>query len=144
MPTRERFDLALERLDGTRWASFEELASSFLAAEFPTLRSLSVPEGDAGRDGTLFRPVGVDAVGLQYSVRRDWSAKVRETARRLKETFPDVRVLIYVTNQVIGARADDLKRELQRDFSVFLDVATGRGSSTGEMGRCSRRRPRNA
>lgn len=122
MPTRERFDLALDRLDGSHWSAFEELASSFLAPDFPNLHTLSVPEGDAGRDATLFAPVGVDTVALQYSVRQDWSTKVRETARRLRDTFPGTTILIYVTNQVIGARADNLKRDLQRDFSLFLEI----------------------
>jgi len=122
MPTRERFDLALDRLDGSHWTLFEELASSFLAADFPNLRTLSVPEGDAGRDATLFAPAGLDSVAIQSSVRQDWSTKVRETARRLRDTFPQTTVLVYVTNQVIGARADDLKRDLQRDFSLFLDI----------------------
>jgi hypothetical protein len=122
MATRERFDLALARLDGTRWSAFEELASSFLAPDFPNLRTLSVPEGDAGRDATLFSAAAADVVALQYSVRQDWAAKVRETARRLRETFPHVKILVYVTNQVIGARADEIKYELQRDYSLFLDI----------------------
>jgi len=122
MAARDRFQLALERLDGTRWSTFEELASAFLAPEFPSIRTLSVPEGDEGRDATLFAPVGVEVVALQYSVREDWATKVRQTARRLREAQPQVRILIYVTNQVIGARADDLKQELQRNFNLFLDI----------------------
>ena len=59
---------------------------------------------------------------VQYSVAQDWTSKIRATVRRLKETMPTTRTLIYITNQIIGPDADDLIRELRRDNRISLDI----------------------
>ena len=118
----ERFRLALREMKSSDWERFETLGSTFLASEFPTLRTLASFSGDSGRDGTLFAPAG-NEVAIQYSVSRDWKQKIRRTIQRVHEKFSGiVHVLVYVSNQQIGPKADDLKYELQQDHRVHLDV----------------------
>jgi hypothetical protein len=119
--TRERFDMALSRLTGGDWEQFERVASSFLASEYSSLRTMAAPSGDGGRDSELFTDDGEPMVAMQYSVTADWSGKIRQTAGRLKSTFPGISTLVYLTNQVIGAKADDLRKEL-RLIGTFLDI----------------------
>lgn len=120
--SRERFELALSRIAPAQWERFEQLASQFLAADFPDLRTMASPSGDEGRDAELFSPKGAPTVVFQYSVAADWRSKILRTAKRLMETKPDTRILIYVTNQVVGADADEVKSTLLNDFSFTLDV----------------------
>ena len=118
----ERFTLALKSLRPDDWGHFERLASTFLAAEFEALQTTAAPSGDAGRDAQLFSPTNEPNVVVQYSITSSWVAKIRNTAKRLKETIPGANVLIYMSNQEIGAAADDIRKELRKDFGVSLDV----------------------
>ncbi len=88
----------------------------------PNLRTMASASGDKGRDSELFSPIDDPSVMLQYSVTEGWLEKIRETARRLKAEFPDVFVLIYATSQEIGAKADDLKKELRKKYRLALDI----------------------
>ena len=117
-----RLQLALERLQPSDWQRFERLASAFLASEFDALRTTASPSGDEGRDSELFTPAAEPKVLLQYSVSADWSRKIRRTVQRIRETFPEALVLIFVSNQMIGAAADQIKRELRQDHGLSLDV----------------------
>lgn len=117
-----RLELALERLQPSDWARFERIASAFLASEFDELRTVASPSGDGGRDAELFSPSGEPSVAIQYSVSADWRAKINATVRRLKDTKPDVLMLIYATNQVIGAEWDDLKKTLRTKHGLTLDI----------------------
>jgi hypothetical protein len=118
----ERFAFALERLQSGDWARFERFASQFLVLDYGTLRSVATPSGDLGRDSELFSPDGDPAVLLQYSVTKDWQRKIRQTAQRLRDNFKAASILIYVTNQQIGANADDLKKEIRKEFKFILDI----------------------
>lgn len=118
---RERLELALEKLAPGHWERFERFASEFLTGELPHLRTVASPSGDSGRDAELFSPDGDATQVLQYSVAQDWRAKIRATAKRVSETLPTARVLIYVTNQRIGADGDELKSEVRSKFSLHLD-----------------------
>ena len=118
----QRIAFALERLGSTDWAIFERFASQFLVFDYGAIRTVAAASGDLGRDSELFSPTGDSAVMLQYSVREDWATKIRGTAKRIHSNFPDVRILIYVTNQEIGADADKLKRELRQDYKYVLDI----------------------
>lgn len=117
----KRFGLALDQLGPADWERFEQLASIFLAAEYPALRTMASASGDGGRDSELYSEEADDSVVFQYSVTENWLAKIRQTIRRLKATFPKAKSLIYVTNKKIGADADALKKELRKD-GYFLDV----------------------
>lgn len=119
--SRDRFQLALTRLEFPQWALFEALASAFLVSEFGQLRTMAAPSGDGGRDSQLYHPDGELDVAFQYSVTGQWQAKIKATKKRLFEEFPDVRQLIYVTNQSIGAQADKLRRELSKE-GLSLDI----------------------
>ena len=122
MMKTERFRLALRELKPSDWERFEQLAAIYLASEFPALRTLATASGDSGRDGTFFAPEG-NGIAFQYSVSQDWRQKIRRTVKRLTDKFSgSVRVLVYVSNCRIGADADDLKLELQRDYRIYLDV----------------------
>ncbi|WP_159977759.1 MULTISPECIES: hypothetical protein [unclassified Novosphingobium] len=113
--------MALDQLGPGDWETFEKLASVFLSSEYPALRTMASPSGDGGRDATLFCEEGDDSLAFQYSVTEKWSPKIRTTIRRLKESFPNTSSLIYVTNQPIGAEADQIKADLRRE-KYFLDV----------------------
>ncbi len=119
MISRDRFELALERLKASDWERFEKLASSFLADEFPALRTLASASGDGGRDAELCSPT--PTVVIQYSVRVDWKKKIAETISRIKETQPDTRVLIYVCPHQVGALADAVKADASAR-GMFLDI----------------------
>lgn len=119
--SQKRFELALRELRESDWQRFERLSSTFLASEWPNLRTMAEPSGDGGRDSELFSPTGVANVVIQYSIQKDWASKIRLTAKRLTETFPDANILVFLSNQEIGAKSDSLKRELS-SRGMFLDV----------------------
>jgi len=118
----QRLRMALENLQPSDWQRFEQLASTFLASEFENLRTMASASGDEGRDSELFGCENESKVVLQYSVAGDWADKVHRTVKRLEETHQEATILIYVSNQLIGARADSLRRELRRDKGLALDV----------------------
>lgn len=120
--SRPRFALALERLQGSDWKRFEDFASAFLTSDYPNLRTVASPSGDEGRDAELFSPAGDTAVVLQYSVSKDWAAKIRKTVRKIKANLPEAKILVYVTNQQIGAVADDLRRSVRVNNKLVLDI----------------------
>lgn len=119
---QSRLELALERLGIGDWARFERLASAFLAAEFDSLRTVASASGDEGRDSELFSPNSEPSVVAQYSISADWRQKIRSTTKRIAATLPDARILIYVSNSVIGAAADELKKTLRSECAITLDV----------------------
>ena len=111
MAVQRRLEFALETIKGSDWAVFEQLSSSFLAAEFSGLRTTASPAGDEGRDAELFR-IGENAsVVFQFSVAGDWRSKIRRTIKRLRDVGNTPSVLIYMSNQEIGASGDLIKKE---------------------------------
>jgi hypothetical protein len=116
-----RFELALKLLDSTQWRLFERLASEFLAVEYPDLRTMASSNGDKGRDGECFTLDAEPKIAFQYSVAVDWRSKIAQTVKRISETLPGVAQLIYVTNQTIGANADDIRIAL-REIGLSLDL----------------------
>lgn len=125
------FQLALDRLESSDWAHFERISSAFLLSEFSTLRTMAHPSGDGGRDSELFSPDAMPLIAAQYSVAANWKSKVRQTAKRIRSECPDIRILVYMTNRLVGGQADELKGELLkqglsldvRDRSWFLERA---------------------
>ena len=120
--SREKLQLALELLRSDQWKRFEEFASEFLTSIHPNLRTVASPSGDKGRDAQLFSPDGQVKVVLQYSVTEKWASKIRSTAKRLSETLPEARILIYVTNQSVLSASDTLKRKILDDHDLVLDI----------------------
>jgi hypothetical protein len=115
-----RLQLGLELLRPSDWHRFEKLASALLAAEFDDLRTTASPSGDEGRDSELFAPRAEPKVLLQYSISADWASKIHRTVQRIQGTFPNA--LVFVSNQVIGALADPIKRRVRQDHGLSLDV----------------------
>jgi len=120
--TYDRLFYALSLLRHTEWSRFERLASTFLADEFPDLRTMASPSGDGGRDGELFASDQDPSVLLQYSVTPHWDDKIKDTITRLKSTSPNITLLIYVSSQEIGAKADALRKMLRVSHGVSLDI----------------------
>lgn len=118
---RQIFELALDKTRPSDWEYFEELSSSFLASEFSGLRTMASPSGDGGRDSELYSPDGETYIATQYSVSKDWDSKVSRTLKRLSENFNNIKVLIYLTNQLIGANGDALKKKCLT-AGVSLDI----------------------
>ena len=121
MANIDLFKLAIERLQPSDWEHFERLCARFLVPEYPQLRTMAHPAGDGGRDSELFTPEGHPTIAFQYSVQKDWRAKILKTEARLSTEFPTVRYLIYLSNQQIGGQADELKKELS-GRNLFLDT----------------------
>ena len=120
--SRERLELALEKLTPGQWERFERFASEFLSAEIPDHRTVALSSGDSGRDAEIFSPKGDASQVLQYSVAQDWRSKIRATAKRVSSALQSAQMLIHVTNQRIGADADDLRSEIRTKYSLHLDV----------------------
>ena len=118
----ERFRLALEQTGPGDWQTFERLAMSYVAIQYPELRPTATLSGDKGRDAELFSPDGVPHVAFQFSVAKDWESKVKDTLRRVQQNLPNVTTLVYVTNQSVGAKADSLKKESLRAARIVVDV----------------------
>lgn len=117
-----RLDMALRELTGADWQIFEKFASEFLAVDFPSLRTKAAESGDKGRDAQLFRPDESPSTMVQYSLRKDWNAKIRETVRRLGETTDKVTRLIFCTNQSVGPLSDSLVEEMRGEHGIALDI----------------------
>ena len=118
----ERFEFALKNLASSQWRPFEQLASVFLANEFHDLRPASAPSGDGGADALLFQPADDHTVLVQYSVRADTATKIDQTCKRIADTFPHVRILVYVTNQPLGAKAVELSTKTREKHKLHLDA----------------------
>lgn len=119
---RDRLQLALERLDAGKWEAFEELASGFAASQYPNLQTLASASGDRGRDAVLWQPENDPTVVLQYSVTRDWDAKIRTTAARLAGEFADVQVLMFFSPQSIGPNADAVVEAVRKKHGLFVQI----------------------
>ena len=119
--SRSRFEFALMNAIPAMWESVENLATAFLADEYPNLRTLA-GHGDKGRDAILWQPEDDPTVIIQCSMRKDWEKKINETARTVSQEFPDTRVLIYITNHHIGPKADDSRAILRRNHHLHLDI----------------------
>lgn len=117
-----RLALALERIGSGDWETFEKFASEFLAVEYPDLRTMAAPNGDKGRDAEVFTSDNVPKVAFQYSVTASWKTKITDTLDTIKKNFPSVTTLIYMTNQVIGPAADELRETSRRDKKISLDI----------------------
>lgn len=118
---RQLFELALDKLRSSDWEYFEELSSKFLASDFSSLRTMANPSGDGGRDSELFKSDDAHRVAIQYSVSEDWNEKIKKTLKRLEEKFNDITVLIYMSNQTIGAKGDEIKKASLKK-GVSLDI----------------------
>lgn len=119
---RERLQLALERIPVSRWRRFEEFASQFLVVEFPQLMTMATESGDGGRDAELRVADAQSNTMFQYSVASDWRSKVNATLTRLNEKHPSCRIMVYVTNQRIGAAADDVRSRWRSTYNIWVDV----------------------
>jgi hypothetical protein len=119
MSEADRLSFALKHLSRTDWEAFEHLASTYLAADFPELRTLA-GVGDEGQDAVLYA-VDQPQIVVQYSIAEDWREKVVATLKTLKENDHACAGLIYATNRAIGPRAESLKSELLRE-GVMLDI----------------------
>lgn len=115
------FKLSFELLESSDWAIFERLCSAFLSVEHGTLRTMANPSGDGGRDSELFCPSEKPIIVAQYSIQENWRDKIKKTSERLLKEFPSVHIFIYLSNQVIGAGADDL-RVLLMNKNIYLDI----------------------
>ncbi|MBA5872349.1 MAG: hypothetical protein GDA68_20465 [Nitrospira sp. CR2.1] len=118
----ESLRLALEQLKPDDWRRFEYFASKFLLPGFPNLRSVSGYSNDRGRDGELFSPDGEPTVFLQYSITPKWDQKIRATASKICKTFKEARILIFVSNQEIGARADNVIDEVRTKTGLVVEI----------------------
>jgi hypothetical protein len=124
--------LALSLLRPDQWERFETFASEWLAPEFPELRPVAAMAGDGGTDAVLWQPSASPSVVVQYSVASDWAAKIRQTAKRIREHLADAKVLIYLTSQEIGTAATAIREELLKDYGLYLDVRDRQTLISGE------------
>jgi hypothetical protein len=83
---------------------------------------MAAASGDEGMDAMLFQPTDDPEVALQFSVRQDWDNKITETCKRLQDTAPGTRVLVFATNQQVGPKINKLRRTIRTKFEMFIDV----------------------
>ncbi|WP_309858378.1 hypothetical protein [Leifsonia sp. 1010] len=83
---------------------------------------MAATSGDGGVDATLYVPTDDPDVACQFSLRRDWETKVKQTCERLQATSPETRLLIFMTNLEIGPAARDLARTCRQRWDIYLDV----------------------
>ena len=94
---------------------------------------------DGGADALLFEIEDDPSVLIQFSVRKDARTKIRETCERIKSTFPQAAVLVYLTNQEIDGKSVELRRDIRADYKLHLDprgldwLVTVRNSTTANM-----------
>jgi hypothetical protein len=120
--TRERLQLALELLPSAAWERFEHFASEFCSSVYGNLRTLAWPSGDRGRDAVIWQPEDDPTVVFQYSVIANWETKISTTARDLAEEFPNVQVLRFVSNRLIGPQADAVRERVRKAHKIYVDV----------------------
>lgn len=118
----ERLRFALKYTNAQQWRAFEDLALQFLASEYENLRPMANQGGDGGKDAILLDESGEILVAIQCSIQPDWKKKIKQTTERLKETTKKLKTLVYLTNQEIGAKADDLRTSLRKEQGILLDV----------------------
>lgn len=127
----DMFRLSLQQMRDSDWALFEKMSSCFLVSEYEDIRTMAHPSGDGGRDSELFHSGQKPFIVFQYSISSDWRGKIGRTYRRLSKEFPEARFLIYMTNQVIGGKGDELKSKFMqkglgldiRDMNWFIERA---------------------
>ena len=119
--TRTRFEFALQNVHPTLWEHFENLATTFLTDEYSKLRTLA-GHADKGRDAILWQPEDEPTVIIQCSLRKDWEQKITESAKLIYRNFSDTRILVYVTNQRIGPKADEQVAIVRKKYGLFLDI----------------------
>ena len=122
----DQFRLALSLLKPSDWEHFERLCSMFLSTDYPNLRITAFPGGDGGRDSELFLADKNDRglrVVAQYSVSKDWKRKIKSTVQRLlSNRNHNIHAIIFMSNQVIGASADTLIRDVLNVYDVHIDI----------------------
>lgn len=116
-----RLELALDNLRSSDWERFETLCSTFLASEFPGLRTMASPGGDRGRDAELFTVDGEANTLFQFAVRDDWDVKSRETLKRLATEFPANTAVVFLSSQQIGAKGDAIRARAKQQ-GIALDI----------------------
>ncbi|MFC3848784.1 hypothetical protein ACFORJ_01180 [Corynebacterium hansenii] len=120
---RNKLQFSLENANPSEhWRAFEKLATAVLASEYPNLRSMASPDGDGGRDAEIYKYEHVSTEFIQVSLAKDFKAKLKQTVNRLEQTQPQMTHLIYVTNQEIGAKADQLKIDFRQKRKIHLDI----------------------
>jgi hypothetical protein len=118
----DRLRAALKNTSSDHWVHFERLASAFLSHEYGPLRTLASTSGDGGRDAILHQPESDPAYALQYSVTQDWQTKLRRTARQIANDHAGVTHVVYATPLELGAKADDLRKEIREKHRITIDV----------------------
>lgn len=145
MADADRLRFALKHLRTVDWEAFEEFCGAWLAGSFPDLRRIG-GVGDKGRDAVFLAETMAEVV-VQISIQANWKSKIHGTIKRLREADISCKSLIYMTNQEIGPKADDLKAELLsegisldiRDNTYFLDrIDQTQANSAASVALCQR------
>ena len=74
------------------------------------------------RDAELLQPDGEAQIVLQYSVAKDWERKIKDTAEKIGENFPDTTVLVFVTPHEIGPKGDAMRTAIRTSYHFSLDI----------------------
>ncbi len=119
--SQDRFAYALKNIRLSEWERFERLASTFLSSEWPGIRTMASQNGDGGRDSELFSTAESPNIVFKYSIEDNWKEKIRKTITRIKTTFPNVQMLVYLSSKTIGAQQDAIKKEAFLK-NIYLDI----------------------
>lgn len=117
----KRLKFAFDQLDSSDGQLFERFANSFLAIEYIALRPVGGMH-DEGADAFLHSDEDSPDVFVQHSVQKDWKSKIRKTAKRLIDAGKNPRVLIFCTPRHAISDCADVRKALQREHKIHLDV----------------------
>ncbi len=70
----------------------------------------------------IIAPEGDPTVLIQYSIAKDWQRKINGTVRTISQNFPNATILLFMSNQQIGALADSVKIWVRKTNKLLLDV----------------------
>lgn len=115
--------IALDKVNGDDFESFsKEFMSAVIGAEFVPLGGMH----DGGANGYMDDISNVYAtersgIFYQFSVRKDYEQKIKQTVLRLKEAKKKVKRVIYVTSIEIP-KIDNLEIDLSDEFDITISI----------------------
>ena len=119
---KELLQFSFDRIQPRDWEYFEKFASQFLTDDFTGMQPMASPSGDKGRDAEIKGIDGKPFILFQFSVTEAWESKIKDTAKKIKRNFKEVRQYHYVTSFRIGALADELIQIVMDEFGLALQI----------------------
>lgn len=107
----------------TDYYQFERLCSDIMSGtDFPNIEPLG-GTGDGGRDALFLSRDNNTTIIFAYTVRSDWSKKLREDCSRIKEEGHSPDSLVFVCNSTLSAgNKDKAKSDTVENYGFTLEI----------------------